>query len=288
MPVDVGERVHVGVGRLGGLAQDQPAGRLQPRDVAALAVRGRPLGHLGDVGQALGRDPGEDPRVQHRPEVVRVGHERVAVAALQQRREHARGEQRRVDVAVPRRAPLQRRIRRPLRRRQPVGEQLRLLVLDEVERDVGRQPLVALEQRERVVARVERVHQHERDPRAARLAQRQHLARDHVEEREPLLDLQQRLRAAHPHRRAEPAVELDHDRLVERGVRAGERLGVGQVADRLDLVLADQPGLARLELLVVVREGGDRRVRDPVPAHLLLGRPQPLLAHGADPSQPRR
>ena len=70
----------------------------------------------------------------------------------------------------------------PLGRREPVDEQLGLLVLDEVERDVGRQVRVALEQGQRVVARVERVHQHERQPRAARLAQGQHLADDHVEE----------------------------------------------------------------------------------------------------------
>ena len=47
-------------------------------------------------------DPGEDARVEHRAEVVGVRHERVAVAALEQQREHPRRQQRRVDVAVAR------------------------------------------------------------------------------------------------------------------------------------------------------------------------------------------
>ena len=240
-------------------------------------------------GQLLAGDPGQDPRIERRAQVVGVRHEGVAVAALEQRRQHARGEQRRVDVAVPRRAPLQRRIGRPLDGHQPVDQQLGLLVLDEVERDVGRQRLVALEHGERLVARVEGVHQHEREPRPAALAQREHLADDHVEEREPLLDLEQRLRPVHPHRGAEAAVELDDHRLVERRLGLGQRLGVLDVIDGIDVGLRDQPRLARRELVVVVTERLDRGARDALALHLLDARRQPLRTHSrADASQPRR
>ena len=76
----------------------------------------------------------------------------------------------------------------------------------------GRRPravVVRAQRGERVVARGERVHEHERDPRAAGRAQREDLPDDDVEERQPVLDLEQRLGARHAHRRAEPAVELE-------------------------------------------------------------------------------
>ena len=185
-------------------------------------------------GQPVAREPGEDPRVERRAQVVRVGDERVAVAALEQRAEHPRRQQRRVDVAVARRAPLQRRVVRPLGRVEPLDEQLGLLVLDEVERHVGGEVRVALEQRERVVARAERVHQHEREPRAVLRAQREHLAGDDVEEGQAVLDLEQRLRLRHPHRGAQAAVELDHHGRVERRVaaRAAPRRRAGRARAR--------------------------------------------------------
>ncbi len=279
MALGVGERVEVLVGRLGGLAQHQPAVLLAPAQVPALLVGRRALRQLGHVRQLLAGDPGQDARIERRSQIVGVRHEGVAVAALEQRRQHARGEQRGVDVAVPRRAPLQPGIGRPLDGHQPVDQQLGLLVLDEVERDVGRQRLVALEHGERLVARVEGVHQHEREPRPAALAQREHLADDHVEEREPLLDLEQRLRPVHPHRGAKAAVELDDHRLVERRLGLGQRLGVLDVIDGIDVGLRDQPRLARRELVVVVAERLDRGARDALALHLLDARRQPLRTH---------
>ena len=79
--------------------------------------------------------------------------------------------------------------------------------------------------------RAEAVHQDQRQARAGvALAQRDHLPRDQVQERQPVLHLEQRLGHRHAHARAEPAVELQHDGAVEQ--LAGVRAGLGQVVRR--------------------------------------------------------
>ena len=107
----------------------------------------------------------------------------------------------------------------------------------------------------------------------------------------PVLGLQQRLGAGQPHARAEPAVEPQHDRLLQRlalGVGVGGQLvELDRVGHGLDRVLGHQPGLARLELAVVVLEGADRLLRDALRAHLLDARAQSVLAHGDDSSRRR-
>ena len=139
------------------------------------------------------------------------------------------------------------------------------------------------------VAGREGVHQHQRQARVVLVAQREHLAGDDVEEALPVLGLQQRLGAGQPHARAEPAVEPQHDRLLQRlalGVGVGGQLvELGRVGHGLDRVLGHQPGLARLELAVVVLEGADRVLRDALRAHLLDARAQSVLAHGDDSSR---
>ena len=85
-------------------------------------------------GTPLGGEPREDPRVEHRAEVVGVRDEGVAVAALEQRVEHARGHRARCRGRRGRAAPTPGRVGRPLRRREVVGAQLGHLVLHEVER----------------------------------------------------------------------------------------------------------------------------------------------------------
>ena len=125
-------------GRLRGLAQHQPAAVAPAREVAALAVG---LGAVGDLHQRTAAPRGANQariaRIEHRAEVVGVRDERVPVAALEQRVEHARADERRVEVAVAGRRPLELRVGRPRAGRQVVGEQLRHLALDEVEREVG-------------------------------------------------------------------------------------------------------------------------------------------------------
>jgi hypothetical protein len=245
--------------------------------VPALAIGLRAVGDLHHERDLLARHPRQHPRLEDGAQVVGVRDERVAVAALEQRVEHPGRQQRRVEVAVAGWAPLQRRVGRPLDRRQVVGEELRLLVLDEVRRHVGAR--LGVERLQRVVVRGERVHQHERQPRARPAAQLEHLARDHVEEAHPVLRLDQRLRARHAHARTEPAVELDHHRLVQRRLPRWQPVELLRILDRLDLGLRDHPRLALGQLPVVVLEGGDRGLREPLPPHLLHAGLQPV--HGS-------
>ena len=231
----------------------------------------------------LGAQPREDARVEHRAEVVRVGHERVLEALLEQLLEHAGGDERGVEVAVARRAPLERRVVRPLDRRQVVDEELGLLVLEEVEREPDVELRVRGERLQRVVAGGEGVHQDEREPRVVALAQREHLAGDDVQEAVAVLGLEQRLGAGQAHARAEAAVEAQHDRLLQRlalGVGVvGELVELREAGRGLDRVLGHEPGLARLELAVVVLERADGGVRHAVGPHLLDAGAQPFVAH---------
>jgi hypothetical protein len=123
--------------RLGGLAQHEPPTVTPPRDVAALAVGLGADDDLHRERRALGREPAQQPWVEDRAEVVRVRRERVLVAALEQRREHPGAAQRRVEVAVAGRAPLERGVGRPAHRPQVVGADAGLAVLEKVGRDVG-------------------------------------------------------------------------------------------------------------------------------------------------------
>ena len=247
--------------------------------MAALAVGLRAVHDLHGEGHALGGEPGEDARLEHRAQVVGVRQERVAVAALEQRLEHPGGQQRGVDVAVPGRAPLLVRVGRPLDRCEVVGEDLRLLVLEEVQRDVGLELVVARERRQRVLAGVEAVHQHERQPRAVTASQVEHLAHDDVEEGVAVLGLDQRLRPCHAHARPEAAVELDDHRLVQRRVGVGQLGGIDEVVHRLEIGVGQHARRPGLELAILVGEGRDRGVRHALATHLLLGRLQSLGGH---------
>jgi hypothetical protein len=109
----------------------------------------------------------------------------------------------------------------------------------------------------------------------------EHLVDDDVEEGVPGLHLDQRLRLGHPHARAESAVQLEHDDLVDRrpiGLR--ELLGLRQVGDRLDLRLRQEPLLPLAQTLLVVGEGVDGGRGQARRAHLLEGD-----AHRRDPTR---
>ena len=131
---DVLEGVEVRVGGLRDLAQDEPAAVRAPREDAALAVGGRAIGDLHEERDPLAVKPGEDPLVHDRTEVVDVRDERMLVARVDERVKQARAQQRRVEVAVSGRRPFERRIGRPLHRREVVRAQLGHLALDEVGR----------------------------------------------------------------------------------------------------------------------------------------------------------
>ena len=255
------------------LAQHDAAVALAAGEVAALAVRRRtPHGLDRERRAALG-EPARDARVRHGAEVVGVGDEDVAVAGVLEPRQQPGAAQGGVDVAVAGRAPLEVGGLGVRRRHQVRGEELGLLVLQELQRQaVDRQVLVAGEGRHRVGRGAEGVHEQQRQRGVVLLAQVQHLAGDDVEEAQPAAHAEQRLGALHAHRGAEAAVELDDrgpaDRLgrdVVGHVDVGQRLHV----ERLDRVLGDHAGLAVLEEPVVVRERVDRDLVDPGLAHLL-------------------
>src|SRR5665811_712977 len=176
--------------------------------MAALDVHGGTGGDLRRERRAAAREPAGQLQTRRGTEVVGVGDVRVAEPGLEYRIQHARVEQRRVDVAVTRRAPLELRIRRPLDRCQVVGPQLRLLRLDHVEREaVDGEIRVGSQRGQTVIARVERVEEQQRETYAVVGARRQHLPSDQVEEREPVAYRQQGLRLAQPHRRTQPTVQ---------------------------------------------------------------------------------
>ena len=108
-------------------------------------------------------------------------------------------------------------------RRERVGVELR----DHALQKVRRQPVVAdpteRQRRQRRVARRRRVHQHERQRDAVPRPQRLRLPDDHVQERVPVVNLDQRLGLLQPHRRRQPPVELDQRGLRERLARRRPR-----------------------------------------------------------------
>ena len=134
VPVGVLEVVVLALGHHRAVAQHEAPVALAHAEVAALAVVAGAGADLGDVGDALARHPRRHRALAGGAEVVGVGQERVAVAALAQGVEQPGGLQRDVDVAVARRAPLQVGVVRPLHGAEVVGAQLGLLVLQEVQR----------------------------------------------------------------------------------------------------------------------------------------------------------
>jgi len=123
------------------------------------------------------------------------------------------------------------------------------------------------------IAGGEAVHRHEREPGIEAGPQAEHLADNHVQEGEPLLDLEQRLGGVQAHAGPEAAVELEHHGAVERLAGAGlvlrQLLGVRQVLHRLEAGLGQRAHVALAQLLVVAAEGLDRGVGYALRAHLL-------------------
>ena len=170
---DVGER-GVAAGYLRCLPQHHPA--LVAGQVAALAVGWRAAHRLQRERHLPGGEPGGDPDVGERAEVVGVGHEGVPQPGAEQGVQGAGRRQRGVDVAVPGRAPLQLRVGRPARRPPVIGADLGLAALQEVRRHARHaQPVVAAQHLQRGAAGGRGVHQHQRQPGAVPLPQGQHL-----------------------------------------------------------------------------------------------------------------
>ena len=146
---------------------------------------------------------------------------------------------------------------------------------------------VAAQRRERVVARGEGVHEHERQPRAEALAQPEHLADDDVEEglARPWPRCSD-LALVMPMLVPRPPLSLSTTAVSTiAGSPSGSSSSVGQVLDGLDVALGQHPRRALAQLLVVVGEGVDRGVADALGAHLLDARLQPVGAHAPSSSR---
>ena len=283
VPVEVGERRLVGVEGLGALAEHDPAVGLARGEVSALAVGGGAAYGLDRERRAALGEPARDPGVRHGTEVVGVGDEDVLVAGVTQLAEHAGAAQRGVEVAVAGRTPLEVGVLGVGRRHQALGQQLGHLVLQELERQpVDLEVLVAGERGHRVGRRAERVHEDERQRGVVLLAEVQHLPGDDVEEAQAAAHAQQRLRAVHPHRRAEAAVELDHRGRADRlGGDLVAHLDVGQRlhVEGADRRFGDHPRLAVLQQAEVVRERIDGDGIDTGVLHLGARRLEPFATH---------
>ncbi len=102
---------------------------------------------------------------------------------------------------------------------QSIGERssariLRHLVLQKIGAEAGSEIPVARENRQRVLASPEAVHQQQGNRAVEPLAQVKNLTTDQVEKGEFALHGQEGLGPGHSHRSAEAAVQLDHHRIV--------------------------------------------------------------------------
>ncbi len=105
----VGE-VSISSGAVCAVSQGEPPVALADREMAALAVGGRAAAQLGGARRARGSEPSGQRRARGGAEVVGVGRAGGPEALLEQHFQDAGRQDRGVDVAVPRRAPLQRRV----------------------------------------------------------------------------------------------------------------------------------------------------------------------------------
>ena len=256
-----------------------------PRGVAALAVGLRLARHLHQERDLLGGEPGQDPRVEHGAEVVGVGEERVLVA---RRRASARACRRSAAPCRCRRAPAG-TTRAPGSGGHSTGCRSSTRIFGSLfwRKSAGRSEAmlrVLLERGERVLAGGERVHQHERQARAVLASAARGSGATMMSRKVwPSLTSSSDFAFSIPMLVPRPPLSLITTvrSSASRSASSGSRLGLGDVLELLEVVVGQHPRLARHELLVVVLEGGDRRVGHALRLHLLLRGPQSVVAHHA-------
>ena len=151
---------------------------------------------------------------------------------------------------MARRTPGQRRLVRPVDRREGLGIDPGDLMLQKVEGQIAGESLVAFESGEGRPLRAEAVHQEQRQPDVLPTAKMEHLPGDQIEEGRIPAHGQQTLRPRQPHGRAEPTVQLhDHgagERLPSGAFEVAKRVCPGQRFDGVDRVLGNgrRPALA--------------------------------------------
>ena len=284
----VGEVVHLVIGRLRRVAQDDTSVALTHGQVAALDVGRRTAAHLRGIRSTGGGEPPGDPGRGRCAEVVGVGGHGVPIPLLQEGVQQTRGEQGGVDVAVPRRTPLELGVGLPLHGSQIISAELGLAVLQEVQGQAVNLDLgVPGQHLEGVLAGAEGVHEDQRQAHTVAPTRCQNLIDQQVQEGLAVTYRQKGLGAIQAHRGAQAPVEPDEDRLAQRlasllltdlDVSKGVDLRQG-----LDGLLGDESRGSRFQGLVVVREDRDGLLGDTGVAHLVLGCSESVLAHDAQP-----
>ena len=197
---------------------------------------------------------------------------------------------------MARAAPTPGRVRRATRpARRSSGAQLGHLALHEVRRHVGRRCSGTRSSAASDASRVAKLFISTSGRRApVRSRSVEHLARDDVEERQPVLDLQQRLGPGHAHARAQAAVELEHDGAGRarraRRVVGGQVVGVGQRRRPARCSSSGEHALARRRAAArsSARTCRSRRRRSPRARIFSTLAVRPSSAHGRDASAARR
>ena len=107
MPPDVLEGIQILLGALGHLAQEQSSVALAHRKMASLAVRRRPPRDLHEKRRSGVRNMAKDRRIEDRPQIVGVGDEGVFHPLREKAIQPPATHERRIQVAVTGRAPLE-------------------------------------------------------------------------------------------------------------------------------------------------------------------------------------
>ena len=187
---------------------------------------------------------------------------------------------------MPRRAPLELGIGRPLHGSQIVRTQLGLTILQEVQWKAVDLDLRAPGQHlEGVLAGAEGVHKDQRQTHVVAPTGRRDLVDQQVKEGLAVAHREEGLGTIQPHRGPQAPVEADEDRPAQRFPR--RFLADLDVGKRVDLrkwlngLLGNEPRGSRLQGPVVVREDRNGLLGDARVAHLVLGSSESVLAHDA-------
>ncbi len=136
---------------------------------------------------------------------------------------------------------------------------------------------MGLQRRDGLFMSVIAVHQHQGHLDPVTLAQGHQLQHGDVEEALPRLYGQERFGTVHAHARAQPAVQLEHDGLVQCRNALGlmvrrQPAVIRQLRHRQRFTRRNFTGCARHKLAVIVLEYVNHQFRQPFPPHLLSKR----------------
>lgn len=277
MALDVLEVVEFVLGALGDFAEEEGAAD-GFGEVSAFAVGGGAAGDFHDEGKVLVGEMAEEGEVEDGAEVVGIGDEGVAEAAVEELVEEAGGGEGDIKIAVAGGAPGFGGLAGPLSGDEGVGAEAGDAVLEEAGGDAVLTPGkfgVSVEDGGGVIGGGEAVHEQQGEGGVVFAAEVEDLAADEVEEGEAVFDGEEGLGAVESHAGAEATVEFDEEG-VGKGAASGGFGGVevgegGDVVEGFEGGDGDGGGLAVADALDLAAEGPDEEVGSAV-----------ALEHGAN------